>query len=268
MEGFMHISVKDRNCLVVGASSGIGFEVASAYVSSGANVIIASSNSVKLDAALKQLQKSGGKGKLFSVPVDISSPHQIENLVKQAVEKLGSIEIYTNCVGISVSETIMNLEEDDWDRVMDVNLKAAYLLAKSVSRIMIEKKVRNGKILNISSIAGKIGEFGNGAYSVSKAGLNSLTQVLARELGPHGICAVSVCPGYTKTELLKEALATRAPLEGKTPEEYTAELAATVSLKRFAEPEEIADAILFLSSDHANYITGVTLTIDGGKTLL
>ena len=151
---------------------------------------------------------------------------------------------------------------------MNVNLKSIYLLSQKVAKNMITNKVKSGKIVNISSQASKIGEYGNGVYCISKAGVNMLTQVLGLELAEHGISVTAVCPGYVNTEMIQEVFQKRGPLEGMTPKEYEKSLTDLVPLKRLVEPEEIAEFILYLSSDKADYITGVSLTIAGGRTLI
>jgi len=268
----MTIDLTGKVCLLVGASSGIGYALAEAYLEAGADLCMISSNSRKLKAAeetLRRRSSDDGRGpRMEAIVADIGDPARIDAVCSETRKVFGRIDVLANCVGISVSRTIDDLDFEDWDRVMTVNLRGAFLLSRAAARVMIETGVENGKIINVSSIASKIGEFGNGAYSVSKAGLNNLTQVMAQEYGPHGISVTAVCPGYTDTELLREALSTRAPLEGMTPEAYTDQLISSVPLGRMARPREIADFILFLSSDKANYISGVALTIAGGKMLL
>lgn len=264
----MEISFQNRKCVVIGASSGIGLAVAELLRNAGADVVIASSNKQKLDLAQSQLSALKGSGKLTSLVVDLANTQSIREFVAQCNEQLGCIDILINCGGISISSTLSDLPESGWDKVMDVNLKAAYVVSTEAANTMINNRVKQGRIINVSSIAGKTGEFGNGAYSVSKAGVNSLTQVLAKELGEHGICVSAVAPGYTDTELLRDALSTRGQLEGKSVEAYTNELASTVALKRLAKPAEIANVIVFLSSDYASYVSGTVVTVDGGKSLL
>ncbi|MDC0611527.1 SDR family oxidoreductase [Vibrio sp.] len=263
----MQFSFNGKNCLIVGASSGIGLEIAKEFRNLNANVFIASANKAKLQASYETLSLIENQGHLFQLPVDISESEGIKSLVNQAALAMGSIDILVNCAGVSISKTMDKLTVNDWDSVLNINLKAAYLLATQVAQTMVNSGIEHGKIINISSIAGKVGEYGNGPYSISKAGINSLTQVLAKELGSHGICVTAVSPGFTDTQLLRDALSSRAPLEGKTPTEYIEELKSTVALKRFAEPKEIAYAVVFLCSRYANYISGTTLTIDGGKSL-
>jgi NAD(P)-dependent dehydrogenase (short-subunit alcohol dehydrogenase family) len=262
----MNFDFTGKTCLVVGASSGIGLELAIEYAKHGANLAIVSSNPSKLKKADERLEQIGVKA--LTVVADVSSKEQVDKAVTEVETHYGKIDVLANCAGTLVSKKMIDLEEDEWDRVIDVNLKSVYLLSRCVAKNMIKNKVKNGKIINISSISSKIGEYGNGVYSVSKAGINNMVQVLAQELGEYGISVTAVCPGYVNTELLQEAIRTRAPLEGMTPKEYEKHLVSDVPLKRMAEPDEVAKFMLFLSTEYANYITGVSLTMAGGKMLL
>jgi NAD(P)-dependent dehydrogenase (short-subunit alcohol dehydrogenase family) len=162
----------------------------------------------------------------------------------------------------------IDVEEDEWDRVMNINLKSIFLLSREVAKMMIRDKVKTGKIVSISSQASKIGELGNGVYCISKAGVNMLTQVLALELAEHGISVNAVCPGYVNTEMMQLVFQKRGPLEGMTPEEYEESLVSKVPMGRMASPEEIASLMIYLSSEESSYITGSSITIAGGKTLI
>ena len=259
----MNFDFTGKTCLVIGASSGIGLDLAIEYAKHGANVAIVSSNSSKLKKANEKLESLGYSA--LNVVADVSSKDNVDKILEEVEKRYGSIDVLANCAGTFVSKKMIDLEEEEWDRVIDVNLKSIYLLSRRVAQNMIKNGVKNGKIINISSISSKIGEYGNGVYSISKAGINNMVQVLAQELGEYGISVTAVCPGYVNTELLQKAIDTRAPLEGMTSEEYAKHLVRDVSLKRMAEPIEIARFMLFLSTEYANYITGVSLTMDGGK---
>jgi NAD(P)-dependent dehydrogenase (short-subunit alcohol dehydrogenase family) len=182
--------------------------------------------------------------------------------------QFGAIQIMANCAGISTSGLLCDVPEEMWDRVININLKSIFIASTLAARNMITNKVKNGRIVNISSQASKIGELGNGVYCVSKAGVNMMTQVLGLELAEHGIAVSAVCPGYVDTEIMQKVFHERGPLEGMTPAEYEEKLTSMVPMRRMVSPEEVADFMLFLSSDKAGYITGVSLTIAGGKTLI
>ena len=253
-------------CVVTGAARGMGKALALKYAENGANVVLIDLDKDGLEVAAQEIQAMGVE--VLPLVVDVASAQQIDEAMDEVEARFTKIDVLANCAGISTSRLMQDVEESDWDRVMNVNLKSAYLLSNRVAKNMIEHQVQNGKIVAISSQASKIGEFGNGVYCVSKAGLNMLTQILGLELAQYGICVNSVCPGYVNTEMIQQVFQKRGPLEGMTPKEYEKTLTDTVPLKRMAEPEEIADLMLFLSSEQANYITGVALTVAGGRTLI
>jgi NAD(P)-dependent dehydrogenase (short-subunit alcohol dehydrogenase family) len=204
----------------------------------------------------------------IGIAIDVSCTGEIYKAVKEIEEKFVKIDVLANCVGISTSRLMLDVSESEWEKVMNVNLKSAFVFSKLIAQNMITNKVKHGKIVSISSQASKIGEYGNGVYCISKAALNMMTQVLGLELAQHGISVTAVCPGYVNTQMMQEVFQKRGPIEGMTPEEYEKSLTDLVPIKRLAEPSEIADFILFLSSERADYITGVSLTIAGGKTLI
>lgn len=258
--------LEDKLCVVTGAARGMGKALAIKYAENGANVVLMDLNKEGIEAASKEIEALGVKA--LPLVVNIASSMEIDNAVNEIESKFTKIDILANCAGISTSRLMLDVEESEWDKVINVNLKSVYMLSKRVARNMIKNKVKNGKIISISSQASKIGEFGNGVYCVSKAGLNMLTQILGLELAEYGISVNAICPGYVNTEMVQQVFQKRGPLEGMTPEEYEKALTDTVPMKRMAEPDEIADFMLFLSTDKANYITGVSLTIAGGKTLI
>lgn len=258
--------LQDKVCVVTGAARGMGKALALKYAENGANVALIDVDKDGLETAAQVIRAMGVEA--LPLTVDVASSQQVDNAVLEIETKFTQINVLANCAGISTSHLMVDVEEGEWDRVMNVNLKSAYLLSRRVARNMIKNKVQNGKIISISSQASKIGELANGVYCISKAGLNMLTQILGLELARYGICVNAVCPGYVNTEMVRQVFQKRGPLEGMTPKEYEKTLTDTVPLSRMAEPEEIADFMLYLSTDKANYITGVSLTIAGGKTLI
>lgn len=262
----MHIDFNHMTCVVTGAASGMGRQLALKYAEAGANLVLLDYNEALLAQTADLIAQSGSH--VLPCKTDVSSSAQLEAAFAQAEAAFGAIHVLANCAGISTSRLILDVPEAEWDRVININLKSVFLASQLAAKNMIAHKVPHGKILTISSISSKIGEVGNGVYSVSKAGINCLTQVLAQELGPYGISVSAVCPGYVNTELMMQAIRTRGPLEGMTPEAYEQSLLRQVPLGRMVEPEEIADFMLFLSSPYADYITGVSLTMAGGRMLL
>lgn len=255
-----------RTAVVTGAARGMGAVLARKYAANGANVVIVDRNANGLNSSAAAITALGVKA--IPVVVDIADYQATAAAMQRVDQECGALHFLANCAGISTAGKIVDVEEKDWDRVMGVNLKAAWTMSKFVANNMIRNKVKNGKIVSISSQASKIGEDGNGVYSVSKAGMNMLTQILGLELAEHGISVTAVCPGYVRTDMVLQVFRERGPLMGMTPEAYEKTLNDSVPMKRMASPEEIADLMIFLSTDAASYITGVTITSAGGKTLI
>lgn len=262
----MERKLEGKTCIVTGAARGIGKAVAVKYAEHGANVVLMDLNKETVEATAKEIEALGVT--VLPLVVNVTSSKEIDAALQEVESQFTKIDVLANCAGISTSRLILDIEEEEWDRVFNVNLKSVYLLSKGVAKNMIKNEVKNGKIVSISSQASKIGELGNGAYCTSKAGVNSLTQVLALELAEYGIAVNAVCPGFVDTEMLQEVFQKRSTIEGKAPEEYEELLTSQVPMRRLAKPEEIADFMLFLSSENANYITGTSMTIAGGKTLI
>jgi NAD(P)-dependent dehydrogenase (short-subunit alcohol dehydrogenase family) len=252
----------NRVAFVTGAAKGIGKATALTLAGYGADVAVVD--------VLKDVERTADEiralgRKSAGILMDVTRKEQVDSAVKVAVQQFKKIDILVNCAGIVTSSLLVDLDEETWDRIMNVNLKGVFLVTQAVTKEMI--KAGYGKIVNFSSQASKIGEAGNGPYCASKAAINVLTQVLALELAAYNINVNAVCPGYTDTEIMQQVFQKRGPLEGMSPEEYEAKLLAGVPLKRMARPEEIGELVAFLSSDRAGYITGITVTIAGGKVL-
>lgn len=258
--------LEGKLCIVTGAGRGIGKALAVKYAENGANVVLIDLIKENITAVAKEIEEYGVKA--LPLVVDVTSESQIKNAIKEIESQFDQIDVLANCAGISTSGLLIDVSEDDWQRVFDVNLKSIFLFSKQVAKKMIEKEVKNAKIVSISSQASKIGELGNGPYCASKAGVNSITQVLALELAQYGIAVNAVSPGYVNTEMMQEVFQKRSRVEGKSPQEYEDLLTGEVPMKRLAMPEEIADSMVFLSSEQANYITGISLTVAGGKTII
>lgn len=262
----MSRELEGKYSVVAGAASAIGKELALQYANQGSNIALIDIKEQEVKYLAKEIKNLGVN--VIEIIADVSSAEQVKKSIAKIEASFSKIDIFAFCVGISTSRLIIDIEEEEWDRVIDINLKSFFLLSKYIAKNMINNNVKNGKIISISSQASKIGELGNGSYCASKAGINSLTQVLALELAPYGIAVNSVCPGYVNTTMLDDVFLKRSEIEGRTPEEYREELTNLVPMKRLCEPEEIAEFMLFLSSDKASYITGISHTIAGGKTLI
>ncbi|MGI6153971.1 MAG: SDR family NAD(P)-dependent oxidoreductase [Christensenellaceae bacterium] len=266
MKNTKYESLKGKNVLVVGSAKGIGRATAEVFADNGVNLVLGDVNEDMLKNTAKEIADQYGI-KTYPVKIDVTSAKSIDEGVDKAVEAVGTIDVLLNCAGICVASKFTELEEELWDRHMNINLKGTYLTIKKVANHMIEKGVK-GKIVTISSQASKKAEYGNGAYCCSKAAINMMTSVLALELGEYGITVNCVCPGSVDTEMMQAVFRERGPLAGMTPAEYEVEVCNAIPLKRMAQPQEVGQFMAYLASDQAEYITGVALTIAGGSTLL
>ncbi|MBR7185705.1 MAG: SDR family oxidoreductase [Clostridia bacterium] len=256
-----------KYCIVTGSARGVGRQVAEKFAAQGARLALMDINAEMLDKTAAEIAEQYNT-QVIAVPCDLSKKAEIDRAMEAVTAAFPHVNVLAFCAGIVTSRLIIDIPEEEWDRVMGVNLKSVFMLSSAVAHNMIDNKVENGKIVIISSQASKIGEVGNGAYCVSKAGINMLVQVLGLELAPYGICINAVCPGCINTEMIQKVFRERSSIEGMTPEEYEKFFTGQIPMGRLAEPEEIADFMLFLASEKANYITGVSHTIAGGKTLI
>jgi len=239
---------KGKTVIVTGSTRGIGYDIAVQFAMLGANVMF-SGTSDNVYAVVDGLKKKG-----FSVDGysgDLSIPAVAQGLIEKTVETFGSLDILVNNAGITCDKLLIRMEEEDWDRVINVNLKSAYLCTKAAVRIMMKK--RSGSIINISSVAGLMGNAGQANYAASKAGLIGFTKSVAREFAARGITCNAVAPGFIETQMTDS-------LSAEIKESYL----KSIPLGRYGTPSEVADLVVFLASDSARYITGQVINIDGG----
>lgn len=234
---------------VTGASRGIGRSIASQFASAGATVACIATSESNAQATVDAV---GGNCRAFGC--DVSNGAQVEEVFKRIEAELGSVSVLVNNAGVTKDTLMMRMAEEDWDRVMAVNLKGAFNCTKAVMRAMM--KARSGRIINISSIVGLHGAAGQANYSASKAGLIGLTLSTAKELGSRGITCNAVAPGFIETDMTSEL-----------PAEMRESVVNSAPLGRLGSPDDIASVVLFLASDAASYMTGQVLTVDGGLTL-
>lgn len=245
--------LKDKVAIVTGGTRGIGRAIALKLADHGANIVINYRNSDKEAEELKAILE--GKGvKVLTVKCDISNFKDSKNLMDKCKEVFGKIDILVNNAGITKDTLIMRMKEEDFDNVIDVNLKGTFNCAKHASAIML--KQRFGKIINMTSVVGIAGNAGQVNYAASKAGVIGLTKSLAKELGSRGITVNAVAPGFINTDMT-------ASLSEKVKEEAS----KNIPLKRLGDPEDVANLVGFLASDAANYITGQVINVDGGMVM-
>jgi len=242
--------------LVTGGSEGIGFSTAKLFLQEGAAVVITGRSAHKGKLALGKLN---GIGRIKFVRGDVSRPTDAKKMVDETIATFGRIDILFNNAGIYIPGLAENMTEEEWDKVIGVNLKGTFLVSKYAISCM--KKQRSGVIINNSSEAGIVGERGCPAHCASKGGVAVMTKAMALDCANNGIRVNCISPGTIETTMLA-----RVAREANDPEAYLKHECATIPLGRLGRPEEVARAVLFLASDEASFITGTTLPIDGGFT--
>ena len=243
------MNFEDKTAVVTGSARGIGRVIAQSFATAGANVVISD-----IDQAACEKTASEIGGAAIACRADVTSAKDIDQLFKTITDKFKRIDIVVNNAGITRDGLLIRMDEKDWDTVLDINLKGAFLVTKSAARIMM--KQRYGRIVNISSVVGLTGNAGQANYSASKAGLIALTKTSAKELGSRGVTVNAVAPGYIETEMT-----------AALPEAAREFFLSKVVLGRPGTPEDVARAVLFLASDEAAYVTGQVLAIDGGMLI-
>ncbi len=242
-----------RVALITGGSRGIGKQVALKFAKNGYNIVI---NYVSDNTDIKGLQEEFEKEnvELLLVKADVTKKEEIQNLVKTAIEKFGYIDVLVNNAGITRDGLLMRMKEEDFDKVIEINLKGTFLVTKEVIPYMMKK--REGSIINISSVVGLVGNAGQSNYAASKAGIIGFTKSVAKELASRNIRANCVAPGFIKTDMT-DVLS----------EEVKENIHNQIPLKRMGTPEEVANLVYFLGSEESKYITGQVINVDGGMVM-
>ena len=246
-------NLTDKVAIVTGASRGIGEAIAKQLSSCGAKIILIARNSDQLVAVKETIISNGGIAE--SIAGDVSNLNSISEIVTNTIDKWGQIDILVNNAGIARDNIIMRMKEDDWDSVMNINLKGCFNGIKSVARPMIKNKA--GRIINITSVIGQIGNAGQSNYAASKAGIMGLTKSMAKELGSRNITVNAVAPGYITTYMTNEL-----------NDEVKEQMKSSILLRRLGTPDDVANLVCFLASDEAGYITGQTFNVDGGMVMI
>jgi 3-oxoacyl-[acyl-carrier protein] reductase len=245
------VDLTGRTAIVTGASRGIGRAIAMRLATSGAKVACVARTVEKLQETAAAISAAGGQAEVH--PCDVTDSAAVSKLVEELAEKWGGIDILVNNAGITKDTLIPRMSDEDWDTVLATNLRSVFLFTRAASLVMMRK--RSGRIINISSVSGLIGNPGQANYSASKAGIIGLTRTVAQELASRKVTVNAICPGFIASEMTQ---ALGASLD---------ELVKTrIPAKRLGEADEVADAVLYLASDSAAYMTGEVLTIDGGLT--
>jgi 3-oxoacyl-[acyl-carrier protein] reductase len=241
---------KDKVVLVTGGSRGIGRACAIAFAQRGAQVVLSyAGNEAAANETVKLIQDAGGKAR--ALKFDVADTKACADAVDSVVKELGRLDVLVNNAGIAVDGLIMRFKDEDWDRTLDTNLRGAFALIRAVSRPMMKQK--SGAIINLTSIVGEMGNGGQAAYSASKAGLIGLTKSVAKELASRNIRVNAVSPGFIGTDMTS-----------KIPEDTRAKMLEGIPMARLGSAEEVANAVVFLASDLAAYITGEVLKVNGG----
>lgn len=251
----MH-QLKGKSALITGGTAGIGKAIALLFAEEGADVAIFGTNRERAQAAAAEIEAARPfpEQKVLFFQVDVSRREEMEPAIQEILKAFGKVDILVNNAGITRDNLLLRMSEEDWDRVLNVNLKSVYHACRALVRPMM--KARSGSIINIASVVGLTGNAGQINYSASKSGMIGFTKSLAKELASRGVRANCIAPGYIATQMTEEL----------SPE-IKAELLKKIPLNRIGQPREIAHAALFLASDRAGYITGQVLAVDGGMVM-
>lgn len=242
-------SLAGKVAIVTGGGRGIGLAIAQSLADDGASVVVSGRDAARLDAAAKDLEARGGAA--LSVAADATKREDVDRLVEATRERFGRVDVAVNNAGITRDQLLVRMKDDDWDQVLDTNLRGVFLMTRAVSKVMMRQK--SGRIINIASTAGAMGNPGQVNYSAAKAGVIGLTKAAARELAHWNILVNAVAPGLIETDM-----AAAIPAEAREA------MLQQVPLKRIGQGREVAEVVRFLAGEGASYITGQTIHVNGG----
>lgn len=249
-------NLSERVAIVTGGARGIGFAITRGLASSGALVVIADINSDGAEKAAAAVRAEGFQAQ--SITVDVTKRNSVQDMVAQTVERSGQIDILVNCAGIILRKPIEEVTDEEWDSILDVNLRGVFLCSQVAGREMIKRK--QGKIINISSNIAQVLQHGRGIYAVSKAGVSHLTKVMALEWAPYHVNVNAIAPAPTMTDLNKKFF-------DEHPEDYQERL-RSIPMGRLGDPQDYVGMAIFLASKASDFVTGQTLFVDGGSNLI
>ncbi|NLK43893.1 MAG: 3-oxoacyl-ACP reductase FabG [Tissierellia bacterium] len=242
----------DKVAIITGGARGIGEATAKKFIKEGAKVVIGDINEEDIERTVNEIKEIGGQA--AGIYVDVTKMDSVNRMIEFTLEKFGKLDILVNNAGITMDSTLLKMTEDQWDKVIDVNLKGVYNCGQAAAKVMVEQG--SGVILNASSVVGLYGNFGQTNYAATKWGVIGMTKTWAKELGRKGVRVNAVAPGFIATPMVK-----------KMPEKVINMMKEKAPLQRLGEPEEIANAYAFLASDEAAFVTGAVLEVTGGVVL-
>ncbi|TYB31958.1 MAG: 3-oxoacyl-[acyl-carrier-protein] reductase [Candidatus Mcinerneyibacterium aminivorans] len=246
------MNLEGKTALITGAARGIGKEIAIKFAETGCNIAICDLDKEKIESTIDEIRETGVEA--YGEVCDVTSMDSVKDMVKKFLEKFDKIDILVNNAGITQDTLLMRMSEKQWKNVIDVNLNGTFNVTRSLIRSMMKNKY--GKIINISSVVGLMGNAGQANYSATKAGVIGFTKTVAKEYGKRNIYANAVAPGFIETDMTE-----------KLSEKAEKDLMNNVSIKRKGKPEDVANLVLFLASDLSDYITGEVISVDGGMRM-
>ncbi|MED1202108.1 3-oxoacyl-[acyl-carrier-protein] reductase [Heyndrickxia acidicola] len=247
------MKLEGKVAIVTGASRGIGREIAIQFAREGADVVVNFAGSeAKANEVVQEIMELGRQA--IAVQCNVGNAEDVQNMIKETIDHFGKVDILVNNAGITRDNLLMRMKEDEWDDVINTNLKGVFLCTKAVTRQMM--KQRSGKIINVASIVAISGNPGQANYVAAKSGVIGLTKTTAKELSTRGITVNAIAPGFITTDMT-----------GELTEEIQSEMLKQIPLGRFGNPEDVAKVAVFLASNDANYMTGQTLHVDGGMVM-
>ncbi|MEI0517015.1 3-oxoacyl-[acyl-carrier-protein] reductase [Brachyspira murdochii] len=249
----MDLNLKNKTAIVTGSSRGIGKKIAEALAKEGANIVVTATNLDKASQVAEEL-KSSYNIETLALEHDAKSSESCKEVIAKTIEKFNSIDILVNNAGITKDMLVLQMDDSAWNDVISTNLSGAFYMSREAAKTML--RARKGKIINISSVIGKMGNAGQVNYAAAKAGIIGITKSMAKEFAPRNICVNAIAPGFIQTDMTDVL-----------PEDTVKGIMSITPLKRLGTPEDVANLVLFLSSDMSSYITGEVIAVDGGMSM-